>query len=200
MVFVFLGLASIAGTVFSVAFVTWIVALIINKKDLIKRAWKFTWISFIVAVSIGVVAALGIYSSSNHSSDSDTEQVADADDKDDEDDDNEGVDSDYYDPDKDDENDDYHTLKDAGYYGKNAPKHDPLASKNYVKGVLSKYNKKNGYRINYYHDTESTTPDDMSAYYFYDTVGHLEYVNDAGDGCKSIADCEKYYAAHPDEY
>ena len=78
MVFIFIGLASIAGTVFSVAFVTWIVALIIDKKDLIKRAWKFTWISFIVAVSIGVVAALGIYSSSNHSGDSDTEQIDDS--------------------------------------------------------------------------------------------------------------------------
>lgn len=78
MVFVFLGLASIASTVFTVAFVTWIVALIIDKKDLIKRAWKFTWISFIAAVSIGVVAALGIYSSSNHSGDSDTEQIDDS--------------------------------------------------------------------------------------------------------------------------
>lgn len=84
MVFIFIGLASIAGTIFSVAFVTWIVALIINKKDLIKRAWKFTWISFIVAVSIGVVAALGIYSSSNHSNsgDADTEQVDDSTDED----------------------------------------------------------------------------------------------------------------------
>lgn len=84
MVFIFVGLASIAGTVFSVAFITWIVALIIDKKDLIKRAWKFTWISFIVAVSIGVVAALGIYSSSNHSNsgDADTEQVDDSTDED----------------------------------------------------------------------------------------------------------------------
>lgn len=84
MVFVFLALSSIAGTVFTVAFITWIVALIINKKDLIKRAWKFTWISFIVAVSIGVVAALGVYSSSNHSSnsDADTEQVDDSTDDD----------------------------------------------------------------------------------------------------------------------
>lgn len=78
MIFIFIALSSIAGTVFSVAFVTWIVALIIDKKDLIKRAWKFTWISFIVAVSIGVVTALGIYSSSNHSSDSDTEQIDDS--------------------------------------------------------------------------------------------------------------------------
>lgn len=82
MVFVFIALSSIAGTVFSVAFITWIVALIINKKDLIKRAWKFTWISFVVAVSVGVVAALGIYSSSNHSSDADTEQVDDSTDDD----------------------------------------------------------------------------------------------------------------------
>lgn len=82
MVFVFLALSSIAGTIFTVAFITWIVALIINKKDLIKRAWKFTWISFVVAVSVGVVAALGIYSSSNHSSDSDTEQVDDSTDDD----------------------------------------------------------------------------------------------------------------------
>lgn len=82
MAFVFLALSSIAGTIFTVAFITWIVALIINKKDLIKRAWKFTWISFVVAVSVGVVAALGIYSSSNHSSDSDTEQVDDSTDDD----------------------------------------------------------------------------------------------------------------------
>lgn len=80
MVFIFLGLAGIASTIFSVAFITWIVALIINKKDLIKRAWKFTWISFIVAVGVGTIAALGVYSSSNHSNsgDADTEQVDDS--------------------------------------------------------------------------------------------------------------------------
>lgn len=84
MIFIFIALSSIAGTIFTVAFITWIVALIIDKKDLIKRAWKFTWISFIVAVSIGVVAALGVYSSSNYSSnsDSDTEQVDDSTDDD----------------------------------------------------------------------------------------------------------------------
>lgn len=174
MVFIFLGLSSIAGTVFSVAFVTWIVALIINKKDLIKRAWKFTWISFIVAVSIGVVSALGIYSGSNHSSDSDIEQVDDAE-------------STSEDEEFSREEEARQNAKEDMVYTKKAPKHDPIDGS----GVLSKYNMKNGYKVNYYKDDGS--------YYYYreDSSGNTAY--NLNDEITTVKGNEAYLKKHKDD-
>lgn len=174
MVFVFLALSSIAGTIFTVAFVTWIVALIINKKDLIKRAWKFTWISFIVAVSIGVVAALGIYSSSNHSSDSDIEQVDDAE-------------STSEDEEFSREEEARQNAKEDMVYTKKAPKHDPIDGS----GVLSKYNMKNGYKVNYYKDDGS--------YYYYreDSSGNTAY--NLNDEITTVKGNEAYLKKHKDD-
>lgn len=143
MVFVFLGLAGIAGTIFSIAFIVWIVALIINKKDLIKRAWKFTWISFVVTLvcSLGYGFTLwGVFDSHN-----DTEQVSQSETKEDK------------------ENDAYMEKQEndqeqeEGVYTKNAPVKVTFDKDDYDDGVSvlsSKYNMRNGYKYNYYKDSD----------------------------------------------
>lgn len=178
MVFVFLGLAGIAGTIFSIAFIVWIVALIINKKDLIKRAWKFTWISFAVTLvcSLGYGFTLwGVFDSSN-----DTEQVSQSETKEDK------------------ENDAYMEKQEndqeqeEGVYTKNAPVKVTFDKDNYNTGKLTKYNMRNGYKYNYYKDTDGD--------YFYYSINDVHsfppdrrYLHDE---FVTIAINEKYAKTH----
>lgn len=179
MVFVFLGLAGIAGTIFSIAFIVWIVALIINKKDLIKRAWKFTWISFAVTLvcSLGYGFTLwGVFDSHN-----DTEQVSQSETKEDKADDKYA------------EQQENEREQEEAVYTKNAPKKVTFEKDKYDdNGILTKYNMRNGYKYNYYKDSDGD--------YFYYSI------NDKGtfpprrrylhDELATIATNEKYAKTH----
>ena len=181
MVFVFLGLAGIAGTIFSIAFIVWIVALIINKKDLIKRAWKFTWISFAVTLvcSLGYGFTLwGVFDSHN-----DTEQVSESASETKEDKEN-----DKYMQKQEDERE-----QEEAVYTKNAPKKVTFEKDDYDgAGVLTKYNMRNGYKYNYYKDSDGD--------YFYYSINDKDtfppdrrYLNDE---LATIATNEKYAKTH----
>ncbi|ASR40069.1 hypothetical protein [Ligilactobacillus agilis] len=179
MVFVFLGLAGIAGTIFSIAFIVWIVALIINKKDLIKRAWKFTWISFAVTLvcSLGYGFTLwGVFDSSN-----DTEQVSQSETKEDKEDDKYA------------EQQENEREQEEAVYTKNAPKKVTFEKDDYDgAGVLTKYNMRNGYKYNYYKDSDGD--------YFYYSINDKDtfppdrrYLHDE---LATIATNEKYAKTH----
>lgn len=161
MVFIFLGLAGIASTIFSIAFIVWIVALIINKKDLIKRAWKFTWISFAVTLvcSLGYGFTLwGVFDSHN-----DTKQV--------------GKSASERKEEKE-EDEEYAKWKQGSdTYTKNAPQKVTFDADVYededegldgTATLSSKYNMRNGYKYNYYKDEEGD--------YFYYSINDKEQV------------------------
>ena len=181
MVFIFLGLAGIAGTIFSIAFIVWIVALIINKKDLIKRAWKFTWISFAVTLvcSLGYGFTLwGVFDSSN-----DTEQTSESasERKEDEEDD------------KFIEKQEDEREQEEAVYTKNAPKKVTFEKDDYDgAGVLTKYNMRNGYKYNYYKDSDGD--------YFYYSINDKKYLpadrRYLHDEFATIATNEKYAKTH----
>lgn len=179
MVFVFLGLAGIAGTIFSIAFIVWIVALIINKKDLIKRAWKFTWISFAVTLvcSLGYGFTLwGVFDSSN-----DTEQVSQSETKEDKE-------NDAYMEKQEDERE-----QERAVYTKNAPKKVTFEKDKYDdNGILTKYNMRNGYKYNYYKDSDGD-------YFYYSINDKHSFPPDRrylDDELATIATNEKYAKTH----